>query len=401
MDLHYNFLYAKITANQPRKFAMGTINRIERKNGTTSYVAQVRIKGNPRISESFKTEKEAQDYITAKELFIAGGGVVSKTKINNTLLSEIFDDFIQKNKTTTTNSEGKETVFYTSELNKHKEHLINFLKKNIGDLTLETFTHEKIKAIFDYLLTAPVPRRARKEINVMYEGDVVKCYSEATVGKYFSLLREILENFAFIHNYNLGKRFTNHRTFKSWNPRIQRITREDEAKIYEACNTREQTEQFQQLFKLGIHTGMRASELLKLKAINCHLADNKRYIFVSIDTNKMKTSRSVPLSLIARQVLLDNFKEKTPDEIKDGIRVFDKLRVKNLDSMIKRITFSAGNRNIRLGDCRHEFLCRTLEETSIDVVKLALMTGHNLATLIKYASQLRPLTTALLLDEKK
>lgn len=380
---------------------MGTINQIQRKNGTISYVAQVRIKGNPAISKSFETEKDAQAYITTKEAFIAGGGVVSKTKINNTLLSEIFDGFINKNKKTIEDDTGKKTVIYTSELNKHKEHLINFLKKNIGDLTLETFTHDKIKAIFDYLLTAPVPRRERKEINEMYEGDIVKCYSEATVAKYFSLLKEILEDFAFIHNFDLGKRFTNHRTFQSWNPRTQRITREDEKKIYEACNTRQQAEQFRQLFKLGIHTGMRASELIKLKAMNCHIEDHKRYIYISADTNKMKATRSVPLSLIARQVLVDNFKEKSQDEINDGIRVFDKLRVKDLDPMIKRITFAAGNRNIRLGDCRHEFLCRTLEETSIDVVKLALMTGHNLATLIKYANQLRPLTTALLLDEKK
>jgi len=376
---------------------MGNIRKIERAKGIR-YVAQVRIKGSPNLSKTFKTEAEAKIFITQKEAKIQLGGTVSKTKINNTLLSTIFDDFVRTNKTIL---EDK-TVIYTKRLNVHKEHLINFLSFNIGMLTIETLTHDKIKKFFNHLLITPIQTPTRKKkANPIYNGDVVRCYSEATICKYFSLLRELCEDFAFMHNFDLGNRFTNHDTYQSWNPREQRITPDDETKIYKACDTREQAEQFRQLFKLGINTGMRASELIRLKASNCYLTDDKRYIYVAPDTNKMKASRSVPLSLVARQVLIDNFKNKTQEEIDSGIRVFDKLRTYSLDSMIKRITFSAGNPNICLSDCRHEFLCRTLEETDIDVVKLSLATGHNLATLIKYANQFRPLITAMALDKKK
>jgi integrase len=268
-------------------------------------------------------------------------------------------------------------------------------------LTIETLTHDKIKKFFNQLLITPIRIPERKKANKIYNGNVARCYGTGTISKYYSLLRELCQDFSFIHNFPLGNRFEKQDTYQAWNPREQRISVEDEQKIYDACDTRREADQFRQLFKLGINTGMRASELLRLKASNCFLADDKRYIYIASDTNKMKSSRSVPLSLIARQVLIDNFATKTKEEIDNGIRVFDKLRTYSLDSMIKKITFASGNPNIRLGDCRHEFLCRTLEQTDIDVVKLSLATGHNLKTLIKYANQFRPLVTAIALDQKK
>lgn len=380
---------------------MGNINKIERAKGT-SYVAQIRVKGHPQLSKTFKTEKEAMVFIAEKEATILLGGTVSKTKINNTLLATIFDAYIQKNKNVMREADGKTMIIYSKDLNTHKEHLINFLSFHIGMLTIETLTYEKIQKFFKHLLIIPLPQRPnKKKASKLYKGDEVKCYAESTVIKYYSLLKCICEDFAFIHNFDLGNRFAKHDKWQSWIPREQRISKEDEEKIYVACDTRRQATQFKQLFKLAMNTGLRASELIRLKAMNCNLDDDKRFIYVAPDTNKMKSARSCPLSLIAREVLRENFKDKTQEEIKDGIRVFDKLRTYALDAQIKRITFAAGNPNIRLGDCRHEFLCRTLEETNIDVVQLALATGHSLPTLIKYANQFRPLFTANQLDQKK
>jgi integrase len=128
---------------------------------------------------------------------------------------------------------------------------------------------------------------------------------------------------------------------------------------------------------------------------------NQRYIHVARETNKLKKSRSVPLSLKAIEVLTANIEKKTAADIENGALVFDKLPKTGLDLRIKEIMYASEHKELRLSDFRHEFLCRTLEQTSIDIGKLALATGHNLNTLLVYAQKFRSHSMANELDQKK
>ena len=374
--------------------------RTRKLKNKTVYLAEVRIKGLPPARKTFDTKAEAEAFIKLKKAIVTTGGTWNNAAIDKANLATIFDDYIQSNKTVT---EGK--VLYTKKLSKHKEHLINFLIADLGTLTLEKLTHANIAKYFTTLLNTPIPPRpGKKKTNKLFNGGENKCYSEPTVGKYFGLLREVCEDFAFKHDFNLGNRFTRHTTYQNWRPRELRISPEAEKHIYLACDTKtdkEQAIQYRQLFELAMQTGMRASELMRLQAKNCHIDLNDRYIHVARETNKLKKSRSVPLSLKAIDVLKANLEKKTAADIKNGALVFDKFPKTGLDLRIKEIMFAAEHKELRLSDFRHEFLCRTLEQTSIDIGKLALATGHNMNTLLVYAQKFRSHSMANELDQKK
>jgi integrase len=383
---------------------MKCIREVKRKNGV-AFAVQIRLKGAPPLRATFDTMSKAKKFVKDKKAIVTTGGKWNSAKIENTTLEDIFDDFIKSNKVVSRTEDGEEVITYTKKLSKHKEHLINFLSYELGALKLSELTHDKIARFFADLLVTPIPPRPnKKKTNKLFDGDANKCYSEPTVNKYFGLLRQVCEDFAFKHNLELGKRFTKHVSYQNWRPRELRISPEAEKLIYSACATKtikEQAVQYKQLFELAMQTGMRASELMRLQAKNCHIGLSQRYIHVARETNKLKKSRSVPLSLKAIEVLTANLEKKTPADIKNGVLVFDKLPKIGLDLRIKEIMYAAGYKELRLSDFRHEFLCRTLEQTSIDIGKLALATGHNLNTLLVYAQKFRSHSMANELDQKE
>lgn len=369
---------------------MKCIREVPRKKGV-AYVAEVRLNGFPPLRKTFKTEDEAKEFIKLKKAVVTTGGKWNSATLEKTKLEVVFRDYISTHKTAL---DGK--VQYTKNLSKHKEHLINFLEFDLGGLRMEQLTHQRIAKYFQTLLITPIPpRQNKKKSSQLYNGDENKCYSEPTVGKYFSLLRQVMTDFAFKHEYDLGRRFDKHESFTNWRPRTVRISDKEQEKIIEACSrltNEEQVIQYRQLFNLALHTGLRASELMKLKAQNCNL--DEKFIFVARETNKLKKSRSTPFGMKALEILTENFKNKTEEEIKNGILVFDKLPKAGLDLRIKEIMFKAGCKHIRLSDYRHEFIIRVLSLTNIDVAKLALASGHNLKVLLVYAQEYRPHYTA-------
>lgn len=367
---------------------MGTIRKFERAKGTV-YNAQIRLKGVPPLSESFPTRKAAAEWITQQEAKINAGKTVSKSQLENATIKEVLQAYIDAH--SIEDKDGK--TVYKKGLNKQKEYRIGFLQYHLETLTIKTLNHERIQKFFDLLLVTEIPPpRNRKIIHKLYNGGEVKTYSPATVRKYFYDLKTVLEWWAFRHGFELGNRFQRQSTYENWKARERRISADDEASLYKACEAMYKSpEQWKQLIRLGLETAMRVSELKNLKNGSVFLHDDKRYIAVMSETNKMKENRSVPLSKKAVQVLTEILtKKEEAGSLDPEERVFNLLPLATFSASFKKITHRA-KVDIVAGDMRHEALCRLFEKTELSVIEIALMSGHSsVDTLKEYVKKLRP-----------
>ncbi|EGB9568295.1 site-specific integrase [Salmonella enterica] len=169
--------------------------------------------------------------------------------------------------------------------------------------------------------------------------------------------------------------------------RDRRIHAHEERKIRKYL--KERNNELYVIFLFAIETAMRQEEILSLSWENINLQAGVAHL----PKTKNGTSRDVPLSLKARQLL-------TQMSIKPSGRVFT-YTSSGLKSAWRHCLESLKIENLHFHDLRHEAISRFFELGTLNVMEVASISGHKSLTMLKRYTHLRAYQLVKKLDAKK
>ncbi len=148
------------------------------------------------------------------------------------------------------------------------------------------------------------------------------------------------------------------------------LTKEEVIKLIDASSTRKSRLIMQMLYS----SGLRVSELVKLKPADLDLNENTGWV----RSGKGKKDRMIILSK-----KLSNKLKKYLEKRKDWIYVFSEkkpLTTRNIQKIIQKATIKAGiNKHVHPHTLRHSYATHLLEN-GIDIRKIQLLLGHSSLT---------------------
>ena len=166
--------------------------------------------------------------------------------------------------------------------------------------------------------------------------------------------------------------------------RTRRLVGDEETRLLAAASP-----ELRPIIILAVETAMRRGEIVGLRWENIDL---KRRI-AKLDDTKNGTSRTVPLSIRAMEIL-----DGLPRNIKG--EVFG-LRPDSIDKMMARACKAAGIEGLRFHDLRHEATSRFFEKTDLDALEISRITGHKSMQMLSRYSHLRTADLVHRLDGRR
>ena len=382
---------------------MGSVTKRERAGRTAFLEARVTRRGHPTLSKSFRLneKRKAVEWVQEQEARIRGGQKVSRLP-EKTTVDEALADYLEAHlkRDKLGNAQTDEQGRKLSTLSPSKRYAVASVRYHLGKFFIASITSKRLQKFMEELLRTEVPEQKREKVHPLYDGDKRRTYSPSAARKLFYALKTGLEWHAREHEYKLDDgTFTGFELPSAWSePRDRRLEEGEEQRLLAACDGMyKDPERWRRLIRLALETGMRAGELLGMQWDEVNMHRDMLFILVPKDREETRKGRQVPLSSRAQAILRELKKDRDPSDA----RVFHSLP-KNSDVMgkgFKRITKRAGILGLRFHDLRHEAICRMYENTPLQTLEIALITGHTqVVTLARYADKLRPKIQAKKLD---
>lgn len=336
---------------------MATIKERTSKDGSIRYTVEVRLKGYPRQTATFKRKTDARKWIQDTESAIREGRHFKTAEAKRHTLAELVDRYINDvlpNKSAT--------------LRRDQTTQLNWFKDEIGAHTLADITPAMITQCRDKLLT---------EI-----GQRGKVRTPASVVRYMAALSH-----AFTIAVNEWQWLEDSPMRKVKKPkesrgRVRFLDDEERAKLLQACKE-SSSEWLYMCVILALSTGMRQGELMGLKWSDVNLKD--RYIILHETKNGER--RRVPLSGHALELLQEHAKVRRLDTplLFPGIKHPDKPI--DLRRSFNGALECAGITNFHWHDLRH-CTASYLAMNGASMAEIAEILGHKTLSMVKRYSHL-------------
>jgi integrase len=336
---------------------MATIKERTSKDGSIRYTVEVRLKGYPRQTATFKRKTDARKWIQDTESAIREGRHFKTVEAKKHTLAELVDRYI-----------NDVLPIKSATLRRDQTTQLNWFKDEIGAHTLADITPAIITQCRDKLLT---------EI-----GQRGKVRTPASVVRYMSALSH-----AFTIAVNEWQWLEDSPIRKVKKPkeprgRVRFLEDDDRARLLQACKE-SSNELLYMCVILALSTGMRQGELMGLKWSDVNLKD--RYIILHETKNGER--RRVPLSGPALELLQQHSKvrrldtpllfpsAKHPDQPIDLRRPFN--------NALER----AGINDFHWHDLRH-CTASYLAMNGANLAAIAEILGHKTLSMVKRYSHL-------------
>lgn len=253
----------------------------------------------------------------------------------------------------------------------------SILRHPIADRILDEITQFDVVQYRDYRLSTPNPQNG-------------KIASGSTIRLEFTLMSQVFiysaEEWGWCapgHNPVKGVRKP-----KLPPGRTRRLTAEEERLILTACQGRQKKEMWA-MFILAIETAMRQGEMLGLRWEDVDLKN--RIVHLAITKND--SPRDVPLTMRAREVFIA-LGPKTEGSVftytQQGFKASWRTMVKQL-----------GITDLRFHDLRHHAVSLLFERGGLDMMEIALISGHKTLAMLKRYTHLRAADLVRKLDKHK
>lgn len=318
-----------------------------RKRGQ-KWEARIRKKGQPTQSKSFKYKADADAWVQEIETEMNKGQFVSRKEAENTTLKEALDRFIEEY--------IPRLKMAANETRRAKA----IQKRSIASKTMATI---RTKDIADFI----------KE----REGDGVK---PNTIRLDLAVLSRLFEVAATEWGMeSLGNPVKRARKPKLPGGRTRRLQpakdkdeKSEEERLLEACG-----KSFKPVVQFAIATAMRRAEIANLEWDRVDLKRKTAYLR---DT-KNKSERTVPLSPNAIEIL-----KSIPRQISGPVFGMSENAI---TIAMRRARDEAKIENLTFHDLRHEATSRLFENTDLDLLEIAEITGHKNLQMLKRYTHLR------------
>lgn len=375
---------------------MSSIRRKVLNSGLASWEARVNVKGHPALSKSFPSKKEAAEWAAVQEVRIRGGDKVV-FKADKVLVRDALQAYLANFTQRVVGADGVEVEVCS--LPKGKQYAIGSVVHHLGDFAVGNLTDELITKFLVRLQATAIPQPAnKKKSHPLYQGDRVRTYSPSAVRKLFYALKTAIEWHAskFGYRSQIVGLFMQVDVPPAWEaPRERRLEEGEEQRLMAACDGMyKDPRAWQLLIGLALETAMRAGELIGMLWSEVNV--EHRFIAIPKEREKTRRGRQIPLSSKALAIL-DELRRRRKN---DAQRVFATLP-QNTDQLghgFKRIVHRAGCEDLRFHDLRHEATSRFFENTPLQTLEVAMITGHTEEKTLQRYANLRPKMLAEKLD---
>lgn len=315
-----------------------------RKRGHRQWEARVRRKGVPVQCRTFDTKETAERWARQVEGEIDKGAFVDRSEAEDTTFTDALDRW-------------------------EKEYL-----PKLAESSHQT-EKSRIKALKCHPLAtmALAQLRGRDVVEFIYDleadeysADSIRLYL-ATISRVFNAARMAWGMDYLVNPVPLAK----HARPKGSTGRERRLEGDEEAKVLSHAGPN-----FRPVFSWAVATAMRRSEIARLEWRDVSL--ERRTALVR--RSKNGEVRTVPLSSKAIEIL-------SKLEARSG-SVFDMTEGAITQAMIDACDRAKVD-DLRFHDLRHEATSRMFEETDLDAVEIATITGHKSMQMLKRYTHLR------------
>ena len=353
---------------------MATIRERRDSKGNLTYHAQVRIKGYPTQTKSFKRKTDAKIWANKIETEIRTGMSVPRPQSNQHTLADLIDRYC-----------NNEVYDRKSDINKIKMHL-EWWKAELGAYYLEKITPIMIAEARTKLASEnkKAPRRGKKAIETNEKR------SNATVNRYMASLSIVLsmavKEYGWLDSnpaFNVSRRTES-------KGRVRYLTEMEISKLLKGC-----LKKSKDLFvcvMIALSTGGRYSEIRFLKRKNIDFKHNK----IIYEETKNGETRGVPMSPELKDVLKDYLKVRRIDSDyifmgADGVHLLD-LRF-GFYEVIKDLHIE----DFHFHDLRHTAASH-LAMNGASLLEIATILGHKTLQMVQRYSHLTDQHTANILS---
>ncbi len=294
------------------------------KTPSATWRAMIRKRGWPKVSKTFRTKRDAEDWARRTEDEMARGVYIDRAGAERLLLKTALDRYLADVSATKKAS--------TASAERHKA---KALRANLGNYSLAAISADLVAEYRD---------------NRLAEGK-----SASTVRLELSLLSHLFT--IAIKEWRLGLTYNPVANIRKPAPtpgRDRRLTTEEEKKLLAACDGHSNP-MLGWIVRIALHTGMRAGEIKTLRRSQVNLAKRT----VHLTETKNGSARTVPLTRAAatafRDALSNPVRPLDTDLIffgepgRDGTR-----RPYEFRPAWHRTVRDAGLRGLRFHDLRHE-----------------------------------------------
>lgn len=313
--------------------------------------ADIRRKGHPRQSKTFRLRAEAEVWSRAVESEMDKGAFVSATRAERTTFADLAADF--------------EREFAPHHYRGFAwQHKLQHLRQKLGPFSLTALTPQVVAKYRDERLAEPDPRYK--------DATTAPRLSPATVKSEIDLLSKILDvgGKEFGIALPAGNPVAGVRKPKGANARDRRLTAGEWEKLLTECCASGNA-WLAPALSLAVETAMRQGELLGLDWKN---VDRQRRLAM-LPITKNGEARAVPLTSRALKVL-----ETLPKAISGKVIPLERA---TLYKAFERACKRAGISDFTWHDLRHEALSRLAERGDLSVLEMAAVSGHKTLQMLK------------------
>lgn len=317
------------------------------KRGPYQWRVRIQRKGYPVQSKTFETKADAETWAREIESEIDRGVFVSRAEAESTTLSEALGRYIQ------------EHIPRLKQQKRETNRVKAIKKRDLAQRFLAAIRGKEIRAF--------IAERETEGVS----GNTIRL-DLATISKCFEIAirdwgMESLSNpVKLVHKPKVEK------------GRTRRLTKDEETELLVAAETR-----LQPAIKFALETAMRRAEIADLEWQDIDLANSTVYLAKTKNTEE----RTVPLSPAAKEIL-----DSLPRQLSG--RVFG-MTADRITIAMRKAVRKAKIDDLTFHDLRHEAISRLFENTDLDSMEIATISGHRSMQMLKRYSHLR---TARLAD---
>lgn len=361
---------------------MKEIKKRQKKNGKISYTACIRIKGYKTLTATFERKTDAQIWIAENESAMKTGKYIDKSDLIKHTLGDVIDRYIDEKLPYRTNNERYRKEF---------ENRLLWWKDKLGKHLLKDITPKILAKYRDILLKEPNGNATKtKDRNKTKR-------SFATVNKDLGRLSTVLTTACNEWEWIKENPMFKVEKFKVDNERTRFLTKEEQAKLLNACKEHSTTPLLYMLVVLALSTGARRGELLNLKWNDVRFNDKEKNVTLYFMKTKNGTNRDVTIDKLGYELLKEHSKVR---KINTKL-IFAGMTGKNIYDLRKQWEKAlriADIEDFRFHDLRHT-TASNLAMNGASLRDIAEILGHKTMQMTKRYSHLTKKYTTKVLQE--
>ena len=336
---------------------MARIAKRTLKNGSQSFTAEVRLRGFPHTSKTFRTVSEAQKWAKLTEASMLSGSFNATSRSTQIKFKDAVALF------------RKSSSLKKSWLrSKNNMRMLSFWEKELGDYKLQAISTSLIFQLRERLLAEKTTRKTPR--------------SQATCNRYLSGLSVIFQCCVEEWGWLERNPVRNLRRLKENPGRSRVLNQEEQNRLLEACSNDQDLED---LVKMGLLTGARRGEL---QGLMWEDIDFKEKMLCFRDT-KNGDNRWIPLTDESFKILNKRYEKSDKNPFNWVFPSSNPLKPQDFHRRFKKALNQANLIDFRFHDLRH---CAgsILAESGISDLLIGEILGHKSLEMVKRYSHVRP-----------